>query len=312
TDTYSYVRTFTNSLPITWDLLVEYLSKKEFLYTIYVGTVRRFTANYTMFLLPIAIFYITAVARFIKKYSSIPAISFILFMSMGYFSFSMAGLRQAIAMGVLLFATDKMLDKKYVSAGLLILLASGFHITTLIYFVALALCFLPLNKWFIALTAIISTSFYFAGNDLTNKIVEIVWGEERGYKEFEYGGISILILLIIVAVATFVFYPNILEYSKTRKLKKDNTLEIDTLFAKMLLFSIPFQVMAMYQANAFRIAMMFHFSMIALLPNVISKQKSRAVKIIANIVVALLLLYQLFAITYWSADINPFTFFWQV
>lgn len=312
TDTPGYVKSFQNTLPLTWDLFVDSLSEMEFLYYAYKGIVRIFTDNYTWFLLPIAIFYIISVVKFIKKYSSFPEISFLMFMSMGYFSFSMAGLRQTVAMGILLFATDKMLDKKYVNAALLILLASCFHISTLIYFVALVLCFLPLNKWFIGLVVVATAIFYFGGNRVTTIIVDLIWGEKRGYRELEFGGTSTLYLLIIVVVATMIFYPNILKYSKTKKIHRDNALEIDTLFTKMLLFSIPFQVMAIYQASAFRVAMMFHFPLIVLLPNVINKQKDGGSVLIAKIIVIVCLLYQLFAIAYWSGDINPFTFFWQV
>lgn len=312
TDSLTYAKVFQNTMPITKESFFAAFEKKEFFYKILTGVLRRITDNYTILFFIVALFFISVVCFLVRKYSTSPMLSFILFMSMGYFSFSMAGIRQTIAMGFLFLALDRMLKKKYVAAVILVLIASGFHITSLIYFLAILIYFIPFNIFSILVASALSIFIYVSGNSLTTRIVDVVWGDSRGYGKFEYGGISTLILLVVVFVAACIFYPGLIKYSKTRKQEKDQSMEIDSYFIKLLMFSIPFQIMTTYQANAFRIAMLFHFPMILLLPNVISKQQNRVVRIVAKVVVIGCLMYQLFAITYGSADINPFTFFWQV
>lgn len=309
-DTPGYVRSFQNAQPLDWNSFIGLFGKKEPLYYTLTGTLRHITDNYTVLFLIIAAFFITAVCYFIKKYSSNILISFILFMSMGYFSFSMAGLRQTIAMGFMILALDRIINKKYLSFVILILIATGFHVTSLIFFLVGIVYFVPLNAVYITGSIILSMVMYLGGLKIVKPIIDFVWGETRNYDE-EFGGISTLILLIVVIIAVLIFYPNIYKYHKIRKKQKIDNLEIDSLFLKLLLLSVPFQIMAIYQANAFRVAMLFHFSIIALIPNTLRVQKDATVKYGGSAVVLLAILYQLFMITMNTAGIMPFSFAWQ-
>ena len=115
----------------------------------------------------------------------------------------------------------------------------------------------------------------------------------------------------MVSVATLLLYRPLWKYRDSRKAAPLPEMEGDLLFTKMLLFSVPFQLMAVYQANAFRIAMLFHFPMIVLLPNVIAAQEDFRSRVFAKLFVVFCLLYQLFFITYFTAGVLPYSFFWQ-
>ena len=240
--------------------------------------------------------------------------AFISFMSMQYFAFSLAGIRQTIAIAILLFAMEATLNKKVLIALLLIIIASFFHISSLIGLVVIVIYYIPLNTWYISACVALSTFMFISGNDFWKKIVELIWEDSRGYEE-EFGGTSTLILLVLLALGIAFIAPKI--FTKKSHLENCSTKDQDFIiknayFYKLLLFSIPFQVLAIYQANAFRVAMIFHIVIIALLPNAVTALKNYRERLLVNELLLLCFLIQLFAFTYNSADINPYTFFWQV
>lgn len=316
TDTPAYVQVFLNSDKISLNFLKDILTKREPLFLLYLALVRTISDNYSLFLLPIAIFYISTASSFIYKYSKTPLISYIILLSMGYFSFSMAGLRQTIGYAILIIATDKLIDRKYLISVLLIFIASLFHITSLVYFVVFIVILIPLNKWYLIIVLGFSLFSYFYGSSVLLRIVEIVWADTRGYKEIEFGGISTLLLLLVVATATLFFYPELL-WSQSNKnnisvLSKNKYFFVDQLFTKLLLLSIPIQLMAIYQANIFRVATMFHFFITCLIPSVIIRQRESKIIFMSQIVVVFFLILQLFMFTRNSGNILPFTFFWEI
>ena len=326
-DTISYVKTFLKSSPFTWAQFLNTIKKPEFLFYTYRMLVRTVTEHYTLFLFPIAVWYVSCVTFFIYKYSSYPMISYLLFLSMGYFFLSMAGLRQIIGMAFLLLALDKLIQKKHLLCLLLIVIASCFQITSLAFLVIYLINLLPLNKWYLIGIGALTGASYILGAGALLQVVNMVWGNTRGYVKIEYGGISTYILLILISICVLVFYPHILSPKRSDLLlvpggyikhcrEKKPILELkgfitDQLFFKMLLFSIPIQLLAIYQANVFRIAMMYHIAVLALIPNTISRQKDRATIILTMIVITVLLMIQFFVFTYGAKTINPFHFFWE-
>ena len=314
TDSARYIMAFEHSSKFSFSYLIEIFSKKEALYHLFQSLVRTFTDNYTVFFTIIAAFFLISLCRFVYKYSSNPTISFIAYLSMAYYAFNLAGIRQTIAIGFLLYAMDAMLEKKTLKAVILVGFASLFHISSLIGVFIIIVYYLPLNLFYMLACTAASIFMYFSGNTFWKKIVEIVWADERGYKE-EFGGTSTLYLLIIIAIGIAFIAPIIFTNRfKVNKLsaEEQNYVFTNVFFYKLLLFSIPFQVLAIYQANAFRVAMIFHIVILVLLPNAVSALKSYTDRFFVNLFLISALLVQLFVFTYGVADINPYTFFWQV
>lgn len=314
TDTLSYIETFEFTPKFSISYLQEAFSKKEALYKVLQSLVRTFTDNYTVFFTIIAIFFMWSICRFIYKYSANPTMSFISFMSMVYFCFSLAGIRQTIALGILLFAMDAMIEKKPIRALILVGIASLFHISSLIGLFIILIYYLHLNTLYIAACAVVSAFMFISGNSFWKRVVDLIWEDTRVYEE-EFGGTSVLIVLVLVAIGIAFIAPKI--FMGKRKLQQldaeeQRVIETNAYFYRLFLFSIPFQVLAIYQANAFRVAMIFHIVMIALLPNAVKMVKSYRERSLLTLVLIGCFLVQLFVFTYSSADINPYTFFWQV
>ncbi len=311
TDTKSYVTGFLNGVKISEITWGEFIKNDEFLYYAYRSLIRQFTRNYTWLLLPISVFYVTVVSRFIYKFSAYPSISFLAFLSMSYYAFSMAGLRQTIGYAFLILATEALINRKRLLCCLYIVIAGGFHVTSFLYFVVLLIDIVPFGLIFIGFIGIASAVCYVYAMPFSHFFIEF-FEKSEAYKKTEYGGNVVLMVVILVCIAAMLLHPDIFKKaqpeinSKGKKVMSD--LQRDRFFMKMVLFSIPILIMVMFQANIFRIAAMFHFYMLILIPTVIKKQTDPYIQALGKLIVYLALLAELFIFTYNAAEIFPYSF----
>ncbi len=314
TDTKSYVNGFLTCLPFSEVNWVEFAREEpEFLYFAYRSLVRQFTDNYIWFLLPISVFYITVVARFIYKYSEYPSISFLVFLSMSYYAFSMAGIRQTIGYAFLLLATEALINRKRLLCCLFILIGGGFHVTSLLYFVILLIDIVPLGFIFVAVIGIASIVCYLNAMSFAQFFVEM-FDKSESYLKQEFGGNIVLGVVVMVCIAAILLHPDLFKKSspdinaKGKKIMSD--LQREQFFMKLVLFSIPILIMVIFQASIFRIAAMFHLYMMFLIPAVLKRQKDPYIQVLGKLVVYLALITELFIFTYNAAEIFPFNFAW--
>ncbi len=314
TDTKSYVNGFLTGSTfseINWGDFIR--EESEFLYYLYRSLIRQFTDNYIWFLLPISVFYIVVVSRFIYKYSEYPSISFLAFLSMSYYAFSMAGIRQTIGYAFLILATEALINRKRLLCCLYILIAGGFHVTSLLYFVVLLIDIVPFGLIFLGFIGIASAVCYLNAMSFANFFIE-VFEKSEAYKKVEYGGNVVLMVVILVCISALLLHPDIFKKARpeinAKGKKVMSELQKDQFFMKMVLFSIPLLIMVLFQANIFRIASMFHFYMIILIPAVIKKQTDPYIQAVGKLIVYIALFAELFIFTYNAAEIFPYGFAW--
>lgn len=306
TDSPSYAIDFMFSPGLSTSIIKEYFAAKEPLFYSLQSLVRSATASYTIWFSVIAILYMVPCAFFVYRNSDMPYISFIAFISMGYMNFAMAGLRQTIASAFLFFAFDFLKNKKYVRFIVFVLIAAGFHITSLVFLIALFVTKRRIRLWHIISTILVSIFCIVFGKYWLGVAINFVFGESRGYSLDHFGGYSTLVLLILIAFAALLLNDKL----TSKKNLKDNN---DAFLYKFLLLSIPFQVLAIYQANCFRIAMYFSiFGVLSVIPNTLSVQTDRTIKTLGTSLIIILLLVQAFAFTYWTSNANPYEFYWQM
>ncbi|MBR6694150.1 MAG: EpsG family protein [Clostridia bacterium] len=312
TDTKSYVNGFLKCEPfseVSWGEFIK--EESEFLYFMYRAIIRQITENYVWFLLPISVFYIIVVSRFIYKYSDYPSISFLVFLAMSYYAFSMAGIRQTIGYTFLILATEALINRRRLLCCLFILIAGGFHVTSFLYFAVLLIDIIPFGLFFIAFIGVASVICYIYAMTFTQFFVEMMDKSET-LLETEYGGNIVLAVVVLVSFAAMLLYSDLFKKAapafKPNGKKYMSEAQRDQFFMKMVLFSIPLLIMVLFQANIFRIAMMFHFYMMFLIPAVIKKQKDPYVQAIGKLVVYAALLAELFIFTYNAAEIFPYSF----
>lgn len=134
-DTNAYIAMYQR-FPTTWSGLIEYLPtvEKDVGFTIFGGIIKLiFGTSYRPFLVIIAIIQGGILIWFFQKYSQSYLISIFLFIATSeYLSWMFNGIRQFLAVVIIIAATPLMLKKKYVPLIITILVASTIHQTALL------------------------------------------------------------------------------------------------------------------------------------------------------------------------------------
>lgn len=106
------------------------------------------------------------IAKVIKKFSKYVSLSFLLFVSFGLMTFCMFILRQAIAVAIILFGIEQLLDRKYIKYMLIVLIACLFHYTAII-----AIFFIPFVWFSSTKLLILRRILYIIGSVLTGEFL---------------------------------------------------------------------------------------------------------------------------------------------
>ena len=134
---------------------------------------------------------------FIRKYSNNYFISIFLYSTMGVYTFTMAAIKQCIAVAFCLIATDKAINKKYYSFIFWILIATTFHPYSLMY---LIVPFLKFDTWTYK-TYFLLAIFALAGvglQSLLGTIVNITTMLGEGYDASSFIGEGVNIFRLFV------------------------------------------------------------------------------------------------------------------
>ncbi len=274
----------------------------EYVFYIIMKLFTVFSHNYQLYLFLIACPYVFAVSYLIYKYSKIPTLSYILFLSLNYFSLSFTLLRHVVAMAFLIAALHALINKKNKSFFIYVFLASLFHRTALIF-----LLIYPLSKikfsyyyyFFIAFTLFMVTCF---GNQIMNILFMILKNPHFLFYQNQDGdtltffAINLLILL----------FCNI--YAK--KYLKNNFHEANILFNTQFLATL-FASCTLLLGEFFRISSYFGIFSIILLPNCLSFESNKKVQTIFYLLQVCVFVAYFVLFTVHNTSIYPYQFFWN-
>lgn len=157
-DTPEYIRLF-NEIAVTGDISksryeMGYLYLNKFLSLI--------SSHSQVIIIATSVIIMLGFARFIYKYSNNVWLSVYLFFTMGYFGMSMNTIRLNIAIVIILFSYDFLTEKKLFQFVSIVLLASLFHITALIFLLAWPITKLKVNFNTISFLVVGSLALFFA------------------------------------------------------------------------------------------------------------------------------------------------------
>ncbi len=134
-DTAAYMISFTN-LPDSFIGLYNYIIsiRKDRSFYLFSALIKiLITKDPRIYLFLIALFQGFSLVKFFQNYSSSYIVSVFLFVaSADYVMWMCNGIRQFVAVAIILFAAPYIIKKKYICAIAIILLASTFHLSTII------------------------------------------------------------------------------------------------------------------------------------------------------------------------------------
>lgn len=254
-------------------------------------------------------FIFLCVARFIWKYSQMPWFSMMLFFLNGTFAFFMSALRQSMALSILLFAYEALINKKYLLFISICILASFFHLSALLFLVCLPLTFVKLNKISISVLIIVSFFSILLFESLLETALSYVTAYQRYvdgvYFEGDTRAASILQLILAIIFLLVGFH------SFGNKKTQDN---INSKMVVMFFVAVYLYVLCLKVNLIDRFAIYFSFFTIIYIPNAINGFSTYGKKrLLINGLILFYSAYIMVALVYrpnWNT-IYPYKFFWE-
>lgn len=241
-----------------------------------------------------SLFFIISVFYFVNHNSDDIPLSLTLYVSLGMLTFHLQGMRQAVAMCVCLFAYEQAKRRHLVKFLLLVLLATTFHQTSIVFFAVYWLVKLKLNKRNTLLVSIISGLAVINSIPLVN-IANTIFGESYSGVAASGGFVATAIYFITLLVCYF--------YYTTYKENEQSPLVF-----VMIIATAAYLIRYTGVMIAERISFYFMFSQIALIPLATKLFKPQA-RLIVRIGICTLAA-GLFAYRLMDSGFAPYEFFW--
>lgn len=232
-----------------------------------VWLISRFTNSAHVFLVIMTSIMTACVFRFISKHSENFLLSCVIYICLGSMTFSMNGMRQALAMSICLLAYGFAVNKKFVPFLLIVLFAMTFHISAFIF-----LLVYPLSNFsklhFVPL--LIAGGLFIAFSSKLAVLYDSLTGEEYALGEsMEGGGFVTAAIYLLVVVLVMLFYKNFeIESSKIEPL-------FALCFVGLVIYSTRYFSTQIFE----RISYYFYYFVILLIPKLsrVFKEKDRPI-----------------------------------
>lgn len=178
----------------------------------------------------VAVFISICIGLFIYRYSKEPLLALLFFTTLGFFQFTLSGLRQTIAMGIILLCSEFIIKRRLMPFIILVLLAATFHKTS----------FLFLPAYFISNNALSKKNLlkYLSITILAMVFVETITLATGNILNYEYGiestgnGIIFFLIVLIITIIGFIYKKNLVE------LDERNQNFLNQNYLSMLLWSL--------------------------------------------------------------------------
>lgn len=296
-DSGQYAKHFYNlqQFDLKW-IINNYQKDPAFYYLVKI--LNYITSNHQWMFAIIGGFYSFSISRFIYKYSKDPMISYIILITMSYFAFSLTGLRQTIAIAIILFSYDYIIQKKLLKFLIIVTVASLFHQSALFFLPAYFISNKQVNNKKV-LEGLLAVPIVFVLRPLLVSIVQALLYETYSIDLAQGAGgwPTLLVYFLIIAVGII--------FSK--QIKNEHF----SFFLKMMYVGALIQMFVPLQPNIFRVSMYYNIASIILIPDILKTQKDKFSKLVSYSLFFILMGIQYYVFTYYTAGVQPYKFFWQ-
>lgn len=278
TDTLSYISDYKDIYTYTWLDIIERYRGYELFYLI--------CKSFSLLELPIfvwfafiEIIYVSAIARLVHSDSTDKIYSIILFITIGLYMFSLAGLKQTMAMGLVLHAFMEIRSKRYVTTVLFFLLALFVHPTAVIFLPAFLFYACRNTRHYnlivicLILLLVLGTKYILSS---FSNILRLEHFERYLLVEKTYS-IWTLLFYILLIIASL---PFIKSYSKNSLYQNEPKFEITC-----LILACSLQYLASLSPSLFRLSLYYTPFFLVYMPNVLGIRSEIARKVIKLIVI---------------------------
>ncbi|MBO4309909.1 MAG: EpsG family protein [Lachnospiraceae bacterium] len=208
----------------------------------------------------------------IEEQSEDFAITFAMFMLLGYYASSFNSIRNYLAFSVAFYSVRYIFSREFSKFLMLVLLASTFHTSVLIVIVAYPLGLIKWKPWMMAVTGAISTSFL-AFPNFYRKLVFLIYPHYEN-SIHDTGEISFTNIARCIGVLVFalIFY---------KKAIKDN--EKNRFYFNMNIFALIVYVCCSYLPVVSRIGYYFNMFQLILVPTLINRIPKKWLRVLLKV-----------------------------
>lgn len=159
--------------------------------------------SYQMYISLLMLFVVFSYMRFIGKYSPSPIQSILYMLGLLYFTLLFDALKQAVAMSVLLYSIDAILEKKPVKFIILALLAAVCHFPALVFLPAYWVARMRIDRNYLFLLAVLLLVTFFFRDQILRLMLNAYGGDDidASMEGVRFLRNKVLVMLIIVVAA---------------------------------------------------------------------------------------------------------------
>ena len=250
----------------------------------------------------IAFLFAASVGALLYKYSDNPTLSALIVLAL-YFSFTITGLRQTVALSLVLIAYPLMVEKKLTKFIGLVVLAGFFHSSAWIFLPAYWIAKIRGNKKQFLIILISLLIAVFAPGIVRTLVANFAWTESMS----RYAETTVSLSWAGYIIQIFIYIFCIFFRGQLSKQARDQYEYINPLLACMTI-GICIQGFSGVIAEAFRASYYYSIGCIVVVPAVISGNRLWSNRRVMILIVAGSLLGYMF----WSGAYKDLLYFWQV
>ncbi len=260
-DVSEYIEWFREFNDLGWKNTFVIKKDVELGYLLLNYSVSFFSQNPHYLILSVSFVILVLHLFFLKKTSKNFFLSLMLYLSFNHFFTSMSSWRQFIAMGIVFFVYPLLLNKRFFLAILVMMIASFFHFSTILFDVAILMgyFFSKKKKWllFFLIFCILSPPFF---ERVFFTLIEMIPKYSFYATSQPFGEVGKLRYVYIIIEVLLILY-----VVKTKSLKKRNI----NLMCIMLCFSILVGLLGKNIPLMFRFGYYFEYFLLLIIPEII-------------------------------------------
>lgn len=301
-------------------------SRFETGYQIYSKIIGKIFNNYQYLFIITAIVCMVCVGVCICKYSANAAYSFFLFVGLRIFYFFLSGLRQSIAVSIVMIAFIMLQEKKYVRFVLLVLLATTFHTSAFIFLLAWPISRMRLSGKGILITGIGILGVYVLFAELLSLILGLLPSYYAHYlttSAFDAGNLANYLDFAIKMAFLVLAY--LMNYGSRERQKaiSDNqragknaakTIPIQDTYIYFMIISAGLSLVATRASMLDRLEQYYWIFAVISIPDILAKIEKRKNKVIVITAVTILIVAYNLLLLWLRPEWNmivPYKFFWE-
>lgn len=254
--------------------------------------------NHQMWLSILSGIFLVSVYKIIEKYSPIPYLSIIMLISLGFYYFTLTGIRQGLAISIVLLSFDLLRKKRIIPFIIIVFIAALFHASALIFLIAIPIINLDVELKQVAIIILALVVAFFMGDYIRYGVSFIGWTDTLSGYATRSATLNLTGFFIQLSIYLFCFY------FRSRLIKSEET---NKLLLNLLLLGLVFQSFTIVIAEFFRISLYFSIFSILLVPRSIVQINNKHLRLLIYIVIIVILVFYI----YWSGNFSDYEFFWS-